>query len=432
MASDSVFEVQRSLFAVPALRTEESVAPSTTSTFSPPATLSSRRDFIRTLAFGSFALGFAPTNLTIARADDKDGLPAGTRLIVRSAKPLNAEPALEDLVADWITPVERFYVRNHGAVPSVEAHAFHLSIGGLVEKPVQLSIAELIERFPAAKATATLTCAGNRRNEFHGPKIPGVAWGAGAIGNAAWSGVALAAVLRHAGIRDGAKHVWFEGADDISDKGETYSFGGSIPLEKALAGNDRSSTALLATRMNDQPLTAEHGFPLRTVVPGYIGARSVKWLKKIVVSDRPSPNHYLAGAYKIIAEETPAALAAAAPLYEYAINSAIAVPAPAAGVAAGKLKIQGFALPGGATGSTLKTVEVSADGGSTWSAASVSSPVRDFCWVLWSAEINVTPKTDRLIVRAIDSTGRSQPREMPWNAKGYQYNAWHQVPVTVK
>ena len=101
-------------------------------------------------------------------------------------------------------------------------------------------------------------------------------------------------------------------------------------------------------------------------------------------------------------------------------------------VAAGKLKIQGFALPGGATGSTLKTVEVSADGGSTWSAASVSSPVRDFCWVLWSAEINVTPKTDRLIVRAIDSTGRSQPREMPWNAKGYQYNAWHQVPVTVK
>jgi sulfite oxidase len=426
MPMQSKFEIRRPRFDVSRRDVAESVTTST------PSTLPSRRDFLHALALGGVAFGFSPASLSSLLADDKDGLPPGKRLIVRSAKPLNAEPALQDLVADWITPVERFYVRTHGTMPTVDAGEFRLSVAGLIDEPMQLSVTELVERFPAAKATATLTCAGNRRSEFQGPNIAGVAWGSGAIGNAAWSGVALAALLRHAGVRDGAKHVWFEGSDEIIDKGETYFFGGSIPLEKAVAGNDRSPTALLATKMNDEPLTAEHGFPLRAVVPGYIGARSVKWLKKIVVSDRPSPNHYLAGAYKVITEETPAALAAAAPLYEYALNSAIAVPAPGAAVAAGKLRVQGFALPGGGAGSTLKAVEVSADGGNSWSAAKVSSSVRDYCWVLWSAEITVTPKTERLIVRATDSTGQSQPREMPWNAKGYQYNAWHQVPVTVK
>jgi sulfite oxidase len=335
-------------------------------------------------------------------------------------------------VADWITPVERFYVRSHAATPAVDAESFRLSIEGLVEKPLQLSVAELAERFPPVKFSATLTCAGNRRNEFQGPKIPGVAWGAGAIGNAAWTGISLAALLKLAGLRDGAKHIWFEGADEIVDKTETYPFGGSIPLEKALAGDDRAPGAMLATTMNDKPLTAAHGFPLRVVVPGYIGARSVKWLKKIVVSDQPSPNHFLADDYKLITENTPAAMAAAAPMYDYVLNSVIGVPAPATAVAAGKLSVRGFALPNGALGRALKTIELSADGGQSWTAAKINSPVKDFCWVLWTAETNVTPKTERLIVRATDSSGETQPRDMPWNAKGYQYNAWHQVPLTVK
>ena len=423
MPHNSTSEVQSSMFDVHS--SDTSVVPLIKRSLP-------RRRFVRTIALGGLAYTFGPTYFKAAVADDKDGLPPGSRLIVRSAKPLNAEPALEDLVADWITPVERFYVRNHGATPTFDAGAFRLSVEGLVGKPLQLSISELTERFPAAKATATLTCAGNRRSEFQGRKIAGVAWGAGAIGNATWSGISLAALLRHAGIREGAKHVWFEGADEIEDKTEKYPFGGSIPLGKSLAGDERIPGALLATKMNDKPLTAEHGFPLRGIVPGYIGARSVKWLKKIVVSDRPSPNHYLAAAYKVIEEETPAGLAAAAPIYECALNSVIAVPAPAATLATGKVKVQGFALPGGTTGSALKSIEVSADGGQSWTAAKVTSPVRDFCWVLWSTEVNVTPKTEGLLVRATDSTGTSQPREMRWNAKGYQYNAWHQVPVTAK
>ena len=390
-----------------------------------PTPATSRRDFLRSVSVGGLSIGlFSPYTLL---GNDADALPPGKRLIVRSAKPLNAEPALEKLVETWITPLESFYIRNHGTMPRLDAAQFRLSIEGLVDRPVRLSIGELVDKFPNVETQATLTCAGNRRNEFTGRKIGGVQWAGGAIGNASWSGVSLAAVLRHAGLQAGAKHIWFEGSDEITDKSDAYPFGGSIPLEKALSGNERTAGALLATRMNDKPLSQEHGFPLRGVVPGYIGARSVKWLQKIVVSDRPSPNHYLAQAYKLIAEETPAALEAAAPLYEFAINSVICLPAPETPVQAGRLAVQGYALPSGAEGRTVRKIELSTDAGQTWTEAKIVSPVKDFCWILWSAEVNITNQTERLIVRATDSAGQTQPREMAWNAKGYQYNAWHQV-----
>ncbi|MBI3866190.1 MAG: molybdopterin-dependent oxidoreductase, partial [Planctomycetia bacterium] len=223
----------------------------------------SRREFLRRLAAGSAAWGLFPNAVSRLAADEPGALPKGKRLIVRSAAPLNAEPALGGLAADWITPLELFYIRNHGPTPTIDAAGHQFSVTGMVEKPITLSVAELVERFPAVHATATLTCAGNRRNEFQGPKIGGVQWGAGAIGNANWAGVSLASVLQHAGVQAGAKHVWFEGADVISDKSESYPFGGSIPLEKALPGERSVAPVLLATKMNDKPLTAEHGAPVR-------------------------------------------------------------------------------------------------------------------------------------------------------------------------
>ncbi len=394
-----------------------------------PALSPSRREFLRTLGLGAAAVGLFPGGNFVFGADDAHLLPEGKRLIVRSASPLNAEPALDQLFGHWITPVESFYIRSHGAVPAVNLDNFTLSVEGLVDRSLRLTVAELADRFPSVDETATLTCAGNRRNEFTGKKISGVPWGAGAIGNARWSGVSLRAVLRHCGVRPEAKHVWFEGADQIIDKTETYPFGGSIPLEKALGGSDLAGGVVLATQMNDRPLTASHGAPLRTVVPGYIGARSVKWLSKIVVSDQPSPNHYLALAYKHITEETPATLAAASPIYEYALNSVICQPKADATHSVGKVRVRGFALPNGKVGRSLKRVEVSADVGNTWKEATITSPQRDFCWSLWSADVEITQRTTGLLVRATDSSGETQPREMPWNLKGYQYNAWHQVNV---
>ncbi|MBS0260823.1 MAG: molybdopterin-dependent oxidoreductase [Planctomycetes bacterium] len=390
--------------------------------------LVSRRGFLQSV--GAFGIGLSCgwRGSPLLRADDTVVQPAGKRLIVRTADPFNAEGVVDKLLSNWITPLESFYVRNHGPTPHLVTAEHQLSIEGLVDRPLKLSIAELLQKFPKYQTTATLTCAGNRRNEFQGPKIGGVQWGTGAVGNAQWSGVTLAAVLRHVGLQNGARHVWFEGADIIKDKAESYPFGGSIPLEKVLDVDAALPQALLATHMNDQPLTAEHGAPLRTIVPGYIGARSVKWLNRIVVSDRPSPNHYLAHAYKLIADEKLATIEAAEPIYEIAINSIAAAPAADAAKDTGDITLRGWALPGGKTGSTIKRVEISTDDGQSWKAAQIGTPNQAACWAFWS--VPIARGSQSVWVRATDSTGLTQPREMVWNAKGYQYNAWQQLKLS--
>lgn len=351
-------------------------------------------------------------------------------LIVRTETPYNAEPVLGKLVENWLTPTQAFFVRNHGTAPKLELKGFKLTVDGMVENPLTLTTAEMIEKFGLTSVTATLTCSGNRRTEFNRvKKVPGVQWDAGAIGNAEWRGVRLSEVLKLAGIKSGARHVWFEGLDQITDKGETFPFGGSIPLEKALSDTPKIPGCLLATMMNGKPLTTDHGFPLRTIVPGFIGARSVKWLSKITVNDQPSPNHYLAHAYKLITEDTPEAVHAADPIYEFPLNSIICSPTSGSLVSGERLAVKGVALPSGRTGSRVKGVEVSADGGGTWLPAKITSPVSDYCWVHWAVDVPLNVKTESLLVRAINSDDEAQPRETPWNMKGYQYNGWHRVAV---
>lgn len=352
-----------------------------------------------------------------------------SRLLVHSNAPMNAEPPLPDLVRSWVTPVESFFIRSHGNTPEINAESFRVSVEGLVENPVTLSLAEL-GRFEQHAVTATLTCAGNRRSEHSRTKaVKGVQWREGAIGNAKWRGARLSDLLKNAGVRDSARHVWFEGLDTVEDGGKTFAFGGSIPLEKALLDRDAVPGALLATTMNDKPLTADHGYPVRTVVPGYIGARSVKWLSKIVVSDRPSPNHFVADVYKLVDAGTLLEVAENAPIYRMPLNSAICTPTAGAALKPGRVEVIGYALPPGVPGVSIRKVEVSADSGRSWTDAKLTSSASDFCWQLWSAEIAVTSATKELIVRAVDSRGEVQPETVRWNAKGYLFNAWHHVPV---
>jgi len=356
-------------------------------------------------------------------------LPEGNELLVRSAEPLNAEPRLVALATDRITAVKNFYVRNHGPIPRIELRDHKITIEGLVHKPFSLSIAELNDRFSQYEVEATLTCAGNRRQEISAIKpVTGVQWDAGAIGNARWTGAALADVLQAAEWQEGAKHVWFEGLDPIKEKdGSVAPFGGSIPLARALAGN----TALLAHAMNGAPLTAEHGYPLRTVVSGYIGARSVKWLSKITVSDRPSPNHYVAAAYKLVQSEDQVQTAAAEPIYPFPVNAAICSPAAGSKLKAGRTTIAGYALPSGESACTIDKVELSRDGGRTWTAANLAGDSRPFAWRLWTAEIDLPPGRHELAVRATDSCGNSMPEHGAWNFKGYLFNGWNRLNVEV-
>jgi len=396
--------------------------------------ISSRRDWLKHSTTGLITLPLLNwdriSELQAAEPTANDAASVRKQLEVKTEQPFNAETPLGTLGERWITPLESFYVRSNGTVPALNVRDFTLTVTGLVEKTITLKVGELLERFPAVKTTATLTCAGNRRIEFAATKkASGLQWVSGAMGNADWSGVRLSDVLKLAGVKPGAKHVWFDGLDQVIEKTETISFGGSIPLDKALADTATAPGALLATQMNGRVLLPEHGFPLRAVVPGFIGARSVKWLGRITVSDRPSPNKFVASSYKIVAEETPAASEAAMPLNEQCLNSMICSPTAGATVTGDRLTVKGFAMAAGHVGRSVKRVEVSADNGQSWQPAQFTSPLRDFCWVLWSADVALTPQTSSLLVRATDSSGETQPQNMIWNAKGYQFNAWHKVSI---
>jgi len=389
---------------------------------------SSRRSFLRNallLGGATLAPSLWPRSRVGVLAEERVISPLMT---LHTDVPRNAEPPLSALVENWITPTELFYVRSHAANPVVDSKAFRLSIEGMVETPLSLSLQELSETNQGLDVTATMCCAGNRRSELIAMKnIDGVPWGPAALGNGIWSGVRLAEVLKKAGIKEGAKHVCFEGLDTHEKKGKPIVFGGSIPLDRVFSDAE-GADVLLATGMNGEPLTPDHGAPLRTVVPGYIGARSVKWLSKIIVSDRPSDNYYVKDAYRLITENTPEQWEEADILYELPLQSVIASVGDPKEIRVGKtVAVRGYALPTGAIGRTIQRVEISSNGGKTWQTATLDEQSRPYCWRLWKANVRMSNRTDSLLVRAIDSSWQMQPAEMPWNAKGYMYNAWHSV-----
>ncbi len=383
----------------------------------------SRRQMILTSGVVLTGLAQRPAAAQTSAAD-KD-------LIFRTTEPRNGEPELAKLVQGWITPNKHFFVRSHAPNPEIDPAEFRLHVDGFVRRPLTLRLDELAQ-FKQHTITATLTCAGNRRIEFNQEApVGGVQWEAGAIGNATWTGVALADVLQQAGIQEAARHVCFEGLDQIQKGESTIPFGASIPIDKALLSG-REIGALLVTKMNGVTLPVDHGFPLRMVVPGYIGARSVKWLGKITVSDRPSKNHYVATAYKIVKQTEALDWAEAGPIYRFLINAAIGSVDEGATLTAGPVELSGYVLPTGIAGAKVERVMVSTDAGQSWTAAELTGETQDYCWRLWKAKVQVTSQTEQLIVRAQDSSGGFMPARVPWNAKGYLQNSWFRLPVQVQ
>ena len=349
--------------------------------------------------------------------------PEATGLVVRSAEPLNAETPLEALVRDEVTPTELFFVRNHGAVPAVDATTYRLAVDGMVEAPLSLSLAELEALGETVSIPATLVCAGNRRAELDALRtIPReLPWDAGVIGHAVWRGVRLRDVLRAAGIGPGAAYVAFCGLDETEAEGDRIAFGASIPLAKALAPE-----VLLAWEMNGDPLRPEHGFPLRLVVPGYIGARSVKWLREVTVQERPSSNYFQARGYRLFPTDADGGAldGGSIELGEISITSAVCrleEDSP------DTLLAEGYALAGGMR--TVERVDVSADGGSTWRRATLLGRAEPGSWRLWRAEFEdaIVEGEPEIVVRAWDSSASTQPEAVStvWNPRGYMNNAWH-------
>ena len=213
-------------------------------------------------------------------------------LVVHQAEALNCETPPGDLGED-LTPTVRFYRRSHFPIPVLDPAAWRLGVGGMVHRPLSLSLPELI-RLPAETLAVTLECAGNGR-ALQRPPAPGVQWGPGAVGTAEWTGPRLADVLARAGIRPGACEVIFGGADQgqaADGSPRSIRFERSLPVRDAL-----ESGALLAYAMNGQPLPVRHGYPLRLVVPGWYAVASVKWLTDIRVVAEPFDGFFQAVHY---------------------------------------------------------------------------------------------------------------------------------------
>jgi sulfite oxidase len=386
--------------------------------------VTSRRNFLKTAT--AAALSATAAHSLFAWADDSPiSIPGKDGLIVRSYRFLDLETPVA-LMTDWITPVNHFYVRNHMFEPlKIDPAAWKLTISGEVLKPITLALSDLAN-MPVHSVVNTLECAGNGRS-LQNPKVPGVQWGKGAVGNARFSGPSLKSILERAGLKDTAKHVQFTGLDQVP--GKVPPFVRSIPIEKAL-----DPDTLIATQMNGAPLPAHHGFPARTITPGWVGAASCKWLSEIAVLDKPAEGNFMSPGYRfpntpgkpgepIKPEDTH-------PLTALTVKSLITTPADTAKLKPGAQIIQGVAWAGEAD---VTKVEISTDGGSSWTLAQLGKDQARYAWRLWSFPWKPAKSGDYVILsRATDSQGRTQPDAAVWNPSGYLYNAYDQVKVYVQ
>ena len=354
-------------------------------------------------------------------------------------EPLNGAPPPFLARGEFITPFDLFYIRSHGNVPDLNAVQYRLSINGLVAKPAELSLEELRGKFSVHQVAATLQCAGNRRDELIQVKdIPGEApWAGNAISHGVWTGIRLADVLASVGVdQSKARFVEFIGHDETTKKHHP-PFGGSVPLSKALAPE-----TLLAFELDGQPLPAVHGFPLRAIVPGYLGARSVKWLREINVLDKPSDNLFQAEEYRLHPASASKAHhdpAAALSMGELPVTSYICRVHRGHPGGSDPMVIEGYAYVGG--GNEIHRVEISEDEGVNWTQAQLL-PVPDaglqtadeeggrWTWRFWRAELPAAEMAPvQLMVRAWDTAANTQPArpEDIWNFQGYGNNSSHHL-----
>jgi sulfite oxidase len=347
-------------------------------------------------------------------------------MVVHEQEPFNAESGLAALAEGPLTATDAFYVRGHGAVPEIDPDRWRLRVHGLVERELNLSLDTLREALPEREVTATLQCAGNRRAGLIAIRdIPGEApWGPGATGTATWAGVALADVLALARPLAAAAHVGFHGADVCPEAKPVQRFGGSIPLDKGCRPE-----VLLAWAMNGEPLVPVHGAPLRVVVPGYIGARSVKWLERIEVRSAPWDGYFQHVAYRLLPEDGTPGPGEGMPLGLVALNADVLAPADGDAVKAGAVQLRGYAFAGGER--HVARVDVSLDRGASWSQAELLDDLGRWAWRHWRITLDLAPGDHEILVRAWDSSAATQPEDEAalWNPKGYVNNARPRIRV---
>jgi sulfite oxidase len=339
-------------------------------------------------------------------------------LLVHSLRPENLATPIE-----WfdrlLTPTDVFFVRSHFGAPAV-VRSPRLRIEGLVGKPLDLGVSDL-EKLPQVTLTAVVQCAGNGRALIE-PRVPGVQWVHGAMGQATWTGVRLRDLLDRAGVRSGAAHVTLLGAD-VPPKPSVPGFVRSIPLERA-----RDETTLVALQMNGQALTHAHGAPFRLVVPGWSANHWMKWLSVVRVDATEAPGFYMQTAYRLprVPVEPGAAVPPGntIPVAAFPVKSVIARPVAGSRRPRGAEEIVGVAFSGEGP---VTRVEVSVDGGAAWREAALEGEPGLGRWQVFRFRSDFKPGRARATVRATDARGNVQPQRAAWNPSGYFWNAWHTV-----
>ena len=322
-----------------------------------------------------------------------------------------------------ITPNRFFFVRNNSVSLDLDPSDWRLSIeGDAVTEPLELTYNQ-IKRLPSRTLTTYLECAGNHRAMFDllkGQKASGTQWTTGAIGNGEWTGAALRDVLTLAGVRDNAVNVLLVGLDEESPE---VGFRYVLPVEKAMHPD-----TLLAYTLNGETLPRDHGFPLRALVPGWVGSANIKWLGRIVVSSEELWTRNNTTSYTLIGDAyPPEGESQGVPVTEQVIKSALALPWPAE-LAAGLQRIHGYAhSPAG----PISRVEWSADSGRTWSDAELASHQSELSWTRFEFVWDAGPGERTIMTRASDVAGSTQPDSVPFNEKGYLFNQPLPHPIRV-
>ncbi len=368
----------------------------------------SRRRFLLAAGGGVLALG--------KRA-------SGAELLQLGASPQQLETPLEAFDRP-IIPNDLFFVRSHFGPPASRPDRA-VVINGLVGKTLSLTPDDL-RAMPSATVTAVLICAGASRSLYE-PRVPGVQWGHGAMGQAEWRGVRLADLLAKAGVGDEAKHVGLRGADR-PPMPTTPPFYRSMPIEHAL-----DPSVLVAYEMNGAPIPLPHGGPLRLVVPGWAADNWTKWIVEIELQKEEEPGYYMQTAYRM--PNTPVKPGGAAPpggthpVHEFPVKSVISRPAAGARIPRGTTEVVGVAFSGHGG---IDRVEVSVDDGKTWTAAKLEGEAALGRWQVFRASVELEGGgSAAVLARATDTSGNVQPRTPTWNPSGYFWNGWHRVSVEV-
>jgi DMSO/TMAO reductase YedYZ molybdopterin-dependent catalytic subunit len=367
----------------------------------------------------------------LAQTPDEFVLAGKDGLIVMNDRPINLETPPHLLDPD-ITPLEHFFVRNNGLVPAAtdDPDNWTLTIDGEVENELTLTLAELKRDFEHVTMQAVIECAGNGRAAFE-PAPRGNQWTIGAVGNGAFVGVRLADVLNRAGVRPSAVYTGHYGADPhLSMEEGRPAISRGVPIEKAMDPN-----TLLIWAMNGADLPLAHGYPLRILVPGWVGSTNQKWLNRIWIRDQEHDGPGMTGmSYRLprfpVAPGAEVADADMEVMTTLRIKSVITRPATNSEAPAGEpLRVRGHAWAGE---TDVAGVEVSMDYGITWQPATFAPSPNKYAWATFEADVTFPqPGYYEIWARATDSEGVSQPMVLPgWNPRGYGNNSTHRIAVT--